>query len=337
MHPILISRARLAFYLLAWLPLAAGGALLLAGPGKLPWTESAFTAAGLAVFYALVCLSPWYSGKYLPLQPSAIARLLLNHGAAAVVAAALLIGLAKLVSVPNSQLGFLFGAGVLLYLLAVALHYVLFSFQNTRAAEGRMQEARVLAREAELKALKAQVNPHFLFNSLNSISALATSDGARAREMCLRLSEFLRSTLNLAGQEEIPLDREFALAKMYLDVERERFGDRLRIAQTLAAECAACQVPALILQPLVENAVKHGISGLVDGGEICMAAECRDGVLHITVENDFDPESQSSARNGFGLANVRSRLNTWYQNQARLTTEAGAHRFAVHLELLCER
>src|SRR5579872_3911426 len=104
MHPILISRARLAFYLLAWFPLGAGAALLLAGPGKLPWTQSAFTAAGLAVFYALVCLSPWYSGRYLPLQPSAIAKLLLNHGTAAVVAAALLIGLAKLISVPNGQL-----------------------------------------------------------------------------------------------------------------------------------------------------------------------------------------------------------------------------------------
>jgi hypothetical protein len=337
MHPILISRARLAFYLLAWFPLAGGGALLLAGPGKLPWTQSAFTGAGLAVFYALVCLSPWYSGKYLPFQPSAIARLLLNHGAAAVVAAALLIGIAKLISVPNTQLGFLFGAGVLLYLLAVALHYVLFSFQNTREAESRMREARVLAREAELKALKAQINPHFLFNTLNSISALATIDGARAREMCLRLSEFLRSTLNLAGEAEIPLDREFALARMYLDVEHERFGDRLRVDQKLAPDCARCQVPSLILQPLVENAVKHGISGLVEGGAIFMAAECREGILHITVENDFDPESKAQIRNGFGLGNVRDRLNAWYQNQARLTTEAGAHRFAAHLELPCER
>lgn len=337
MHPILISRVRLALYLLAWLPLAAAGALLLAGPGRLPWPQSALTAAGLALFYSLVCLSPWYSGKYLPFQPSGIGKLLLNHGAASLVAAALLIGLAKLFSVPNGQLGFLFGAGVLLYALAVALHYVLFSFQTNRDAENRVREALMQAREAELKALKAQINPHFLFNSLNSISALTTIDGPRAREMCLRLSEFLRSTLNLAEQEEIPLAQEFSLAKMYLDVERERFGDRLRAGQTLDPDCAGCLVPSLILQPLVENAVKHGIAGLVEGGAICLAAECRDGVLHITIENDFDPESQALARNGLGLTNVRSRLNTWYRNRARLTTETLERRFSVHLELPCEQ
>src|SRR5581483_5145984 len=132
MHPILISRVRLALYSLAWLPLGAAGALLLAGPGKLPWPQSTLTASGLALFYALVCLSPWYSGRYLPFQPSAIGKLLLNHTAAALVAAALLLGIAKLLSVPDSQRAFLFGSGVLLYLLAVALHYVLFSFQSSR-------------------------------------------------------------------------------------------------------------------------------------------------------------------------------------------------------------
>jgi DNA-binding LytR/AlgR family response regulator len=296
MHPILVSRARVAFYQLAWLPWAAAGAGLLAGPGKLPWLQSALTAAGLALFYALVCLSPWYSGRHLPFQPSAIGKLLLNHGAAALIAAALLLGLARLMSVPRSALLFLFGAGVLLYLLSVALHYVAFSAQASREAEARVGEAKLLAREAELKALKAQINPHFLFNSLNSISALATVDGARAREMCLRLSEFLRSTLNLAEQAEIPVEQELALARMYLDVERVRFGDRLRVGQSIDPDCGNCRVPSLILQPVVENAVKHGIAGLVDGGEICMAVQCRERTLHITVENDFDPDDEELAR-----------------------------------------
>ena len=336
MHPILISRTRLALYLLAWVPLAAGCTLLLTVAGRVPWIQSAPMAASLAAFYALVCLSPWYSCRYLPFQPSAIGKLLLNHGAAALVAAALLLGLAKLLGVPNSQRAFLFVAGVLLYLLAVALHYVLFSFQSSRDSEARMQEARVLAREAELKALKAQINPHFLFNSLNSISALATVDGERAREMCLRLSEFLRSTLKLAEEEIIPIEEEMALATTYLDVERVRFGDRLRAGQALGPGCEDCTVPSLILQPLVENAVKHGIAGLVEGGEIRLDADCHDGMLRITVENDFDPEARAANRNGIGLANVRSRLKTRYHNQARVTTEVRGHRFTVTLELPCD-
>jgi hypothetical protein len=336
MHPILMSRTRLAFYLLAWVPLAAAAAVLLAGARQTSWTQSALTASVLALFYALVCLSPWYSGRYLPFQPSAIGKLLLNHTAAAFVAAALLLGTAKLLGVPQTQSVFLFVAGVLLYLLAVALHYVLFSFQNIREAETRMQEARVHARDAELKALKAQINPHFLFNCLNSISALATVDGARAREMCIRLSDFLRSTLNLAEEEIIPVERELALARSYLEVEQIRFGARLRVQQTIAAACSACAVPSLILQPLVENAVKHGIAGLVDGGEIRLDADCGSGLLRITIENEFDPDAPTASRNGLGLANVRHRLRTIYQNQARVTAEARDNRFSVTLEFPCQ-
>jgi two-component sensor histidine kinase len=335
MHPILMSRTRLAFYLLAWIPLAAAVAILLAA-ARQSWTQSTLTASALALFYALVCLSPWYSGRYLPFQPSAIGKLLLNHTAAAIVAAALLLGIARLLGVPDAQRVFLFVSGVLLYLLAVALHYVLFSFQNTREAETRMQEARVHARDAELKALKAQINPHFLFNSLNSISALATVDGARAREMCLRLSDFLRSTLNLAEEEIISVEHEVALARTYLEVEQIRFGARLRVQQSIASACSACAVPSLILQPLVENAVKHGIAGLVDGGEIRLHADCRDGMLHLTIENDFDPEAPSAGRNGLGLANVRDRLKTIYQSQARVTAQAHDRRFSVTLEFPCQ-
>ena len=336
MHPILISRTRLAFYLLAWTPIAAGCAVVLAVAGHVPWVQSALSAAGLSLFYALVCLSPWYSGRQLPLQPALISRLLLNHTAAALVAAALLLALGVLLQVPSSQRVFLFGAGVLLYLLAVALHYVLFSFERSREAESRMQEARVLAREAELKALKAQINPHFLFNSLNSISALATTDGPRAREMCLRLSEFLRATLRLADQEMIPVGQEIELAVHYLEVERARFGDRLRVVQAAGPGCAECMVPSLILQPLVENAVKHGIAGLVEGGEIRLEAIFHEGRLRITVENDCDPEVYAGARNGLGLANVRNRLETFYRNQARLTAEMRDGRFVATLELPCE-
>ena len=335
MHPILMSRTRLALYLLAWVPLAAALAVFLERAQQ-TWAHSIATACVLTLFYALVCLSPWYTGRHLPLQPAAFSKLLVNHTAAALVAAALLLGLATLLTVPEAQRVFLFVAGILLYLLAVALHYVLFSFQDRREAEGRMQEARVQAREAELKALKAQINPHFLFNSLNSISALTTADPERAREMCLRLSEFLRSTLNLAEEEIIPVEQEIALARTYLEVEQVRFGSRLRVAESVAPACVACTVPSLILQPLVENAVKHGIAGLIEGGEIGLDAECRDGMLRITVKNDYDPEAPGNGRNGLGLTNVRQRLKTVYQNQARITTQAQDRRYSVTLEFPCQ-
>jgi two-component system sensor histidine kinase AlgZ len=220
----------------------------------------------------------------------------------------------------RQQLPELFMLGVLLYMLSVALHYVLFSIQGSREAESREQEARMLAREAELRALKAQINPHFLFNSLNSISALATSDGKRAREMCIRLSEFLRSTLNLGEKENIALEEELGLATAYLSVEQIRFGSKLKVEQDVNTHCAGCTVPPLVLQPLVENAVKHGIAGLLEGGTIRLTAQCVDSFLRLRVENEFDPEAPPTRKSGIGLANVRNRLKARFQEQARLDT-----------------
>src|SRR5207302_9247454 len=126
----------------------------------------------------------------------------------------------------------LFGTGVLLYLLAIALHYVLLSNEAAHNAEEREMEAHVLARESELKALKTQVNPHFIFNCLNSISALTSSDPATAREMCIRLGEFLRKTLGLGEKAHIPLGEELDLVHAYLSVEQIRFGSRLKLEES---------------------------------------------------------------------------------------------------------
>jgi LytS/YehU family sensor histidine kinase len=233
----------------------------------------------------------------------------------------------------SPQLPPLFGIGVLLYLLSVSLHYVLFSMESSKEAETREQEALTLARESELKALKAQINPHFLFNSLNSISALATVDGKRAREMCIKLSDFLRTTLKLGEKQRITLADELSLARAYLDVEQVRFGTRLRVEMDADADCGQCVVPSLLLQPLVENAVKHGIAGLVDGGTIRLEAHCSEGMLRVKICNQFDADSPAASRHGLGLRNVRDRLRALYENRARVDTTATGDHFIVEVEL----
>ncbi|HEY6390975.1 MAG TPA: histidine kinase [Bryobacteraceae bacterium] len=179
------------------------------------------------------------------------------------------------------------------------------------------------------------MNPHFLFNCLHSISALATVDGVRARDMCIKLSDFLRSTLSLGEKNSISLREELALAKAYLDVEQVRFGSRLRIELETDAECENCKVPPLFLQPLVENAVKHGIAGLVDGGTIRLRAHCSEGWLRVRVENEFDQEVPAARRHGLGLQNVRNRLRALYENQARLDTSVAGNLFVAEVELPC--
>src|SRR5580704_16887887 len=349
MHPLLAGKGRVTLYLIAWLPLAGLLGYLLSLTGKLPLIEAEALAVPLSLFYALVCLAPWYMCKVLPLGPSQVLKLLGNHAPAAIVAALLWIVVAKGLAMAlgrlyfpqlnerfSSQLPLLFGIGVLLYMLAVAMHYVLLSMESSKEAETREQEALTLARESELKALKAQINPHFLFNSLNSISALATVDGLRAREMCIKLSDFLRSTLKLGEKQSISLAEELGLARAYLEVEQVRFGARLRVEIDANRDCDHCVVPSLLLQPLLENAVKHGVAGLVDGGTIRLEARCRDGLLQLKIHNQFDPESPAASRHGLGLRNVRDRLRTLYENRARVDTTVTRDQFIVEMELPCD-
>jgi LytS/YehU family sensor histidine kinase len=340
MHPILASR-RLLFYLLAWLP---AGALLTyltwAGGGfRLP--QAAAVVAPACFVYAFACLSPWYLCRTRPFSLEALPELAVTFCAAAAAGGLLLAGIAWVVAQElkidsTGHLPLWFGVGALLYLLSTGLHYAGLAAEESRAAEARAAEARTLAREAELQALRLQIHPHFLFNSLHSIAALASVDGARAREMCIRLSDFLRISLGLGSRPTIPLGEELDLARNYLELERVRFSDRLRVEIEIEAGCENCAVPALLLQPLVENAVKHGIAGLVEGGTIRLEARRDAPGVVVTVTNPFDPEAPPPERLGVGLAQVRRRLEVRYGPEARLDTGTANGAYRVVLRLPCE-
>lgn len=346
MHPILGQLRRLGFYALAWVPLAAILLYLLAALGGLSWARAAALAIPLCAVYAFVCLSAWYSCRGTPLETSSFSRLAATHLFAAVVAGGIWIAVAKWLALALSaffpgldqqvirQYPLLMGSGVLLYLLAVALHYVLLSDEASHEAEKREAEARVLARESELKALKTQVNPHFIFNCLNSISALTTSDAAKAREMCVLLADFLRKTLGLGEKALIPLRDELALTHSYLSVEQIRFGARLRLEEKTDPAVMDCLMPPLLLQPLVENAVGHGISNLTEGGWIRIEIGQGGGEsLEVKIENNFDPETPRRKGAGIGLKNVRQRLDAAYGNRARFEARTDDDRFLISLEI----
>jgi two-component system, LytTR family, sensor histidine kinase AlgZ len=343
MHPLFASLRRLGLYLLAWILPAAMLIYILGVAAHLKVTDAILLCVPLCLVHAALCLSPWYMCRALPLRAGPTLSVLVQHLVACAIMALLWCQVAGLLARPlgiadrvAAQMPFLFGVGMLLYGLAVALHYTYIQIQSTREALSRQQTLRVLAREAELKALKAQVNPHFLFNCLNSISALTSVDPARAREMCVRLSDFLRSTLRLGEKVSIPFGDELALVRAYLDVEQVRFASRLRVEQNVDPACEQCVVAPLLLQPLVENAVKHGIASLVEGGFIRIRAWTADGLLRIVVENDFDPDSPPPRSSGMGLANVRNRVETGHGGRGHMhvAVEGTLHR--VELALPCE-
>jgi two-component system sensor histidine kinase AlgZ len=347
MHPILGQPRRLALYLLAWIPFAAMLAYLMAATGGMGVKESIAISLPLCLIYAFICLSAYYSCRATPFNRTTISKFVITHGGGALLASGIWILTAKFLAYSLSQtdsfphintemsreIPVLFGAGVLFYLLSVDLYYVLMAVDASREAEARALQADILAREAELKALKAQVNPHFLFNSLNSISALTSSDPAKAREMCVLLGDFLRRTLGLGEKSAIPLEEELSLVHSFLAVEKVRFGARIKMDENIDKDAMSVPVPPLLLQPLVENAVVHGIANLVEGGWVRLDVKASNGVLSVVVENTFDPDAPPKRKSGVGLANVRQRLAARYGSQASLDVKANGDSFRVAITL----
>jgi LytS/YehU family sensor histidine kinase len=233
----------------------------------------------------------------------------------------------------HGQLWILFGMGVAYFALSLVFHYLVLALEETRSVEMREKEARVLTREAELRALRFQINPHFLFNSLNSIAALTTSSPDQARRMTQLLSSFLRASLRLGDRQNIPLREELQHVRDYLDIERVRFTDRLRVVEQIDEGSLNALVPPLLLQPLVENAVKHGIAGLEDGGTVTLSVTGKADRLALAVENPVDAQQASGTDGGHGLSNVRERLQAYYGKEARMVVDRKPGLFRVELNL----
>jgi hypothetical protein len=230
----------------------------------------------------------------------------------------------------------LYVAGELYYFLSVAVQYALIAQRASQEAQERAVESGMRAREAELSALKAQINPHFLYNSLNSISALTSIDPARAREMCVSLADFLRLTLGMGEKAVIPLKEELGLLEKYCAIEKVRFGERLMVQEEIQEEARECLLPPLLLQPLFENAVVHGIAQMPEGGWIRLKAARNGDRVNLLVENSWDPEAGSSRKNGVGLKNVQRRLEARYGRDAQLQANAEEEVFRVSLSFPVE-
>jgi hypothetical protein len=329
MHPILARGSRLALYLGLWLLVAALLAALLASQGALGWGESVLVAVPAALAYAFVCLSAWYVSRSMPLVTTGAVRIVATAITASLVSSGIWLIVARgwvelfVRGGGRFDVGrafpalrvLIFGFGVLIYLLSLAVSYLIAAFEDSQEAERRTLQLQVLAREAELRSLRAQIDPHFLFNSLHSISALTTADPAAARRMCVLLGEFLRESVAVGALDRISVARELRLVDHFLAVERVRFGDRLQV-EIESRDAADCLVPPLVLQPIVENAVTHGVAHVLEGGSVRVSATRNGGVLSLVVENPCDPGRPAGTGTGVGLANVRARLRAVHELDA---------------------
>ncbi|MEW6653900.1 MAG: histidine kinase [Bacteroidota bacterium] len=280
-------------------------------------------------FYLVIGIGIWYTVRFNNLEHYTPLKIFLNHIVSAVITAGIWVAagefiVSKILSQEKFYLEFLgksliwrFLIGILYYIALVSINYVIIYYNNFQEKVLREVELKGLVKEAELNALKYQINPHFIFNSLNSISSLTISNPQRAQEMTIKLSSFLRNTLVKNDTQKSKLIDELNNAMLYMDIEKIRFADKFEFVEELKPECKEVEVPNMILQPLFENAVKHGVYESLDKVIIKLSCSIEKEYFKITVENNFDPESVPKKGAGVGIKNIQNRMKLIY-NQDNL-------------------
>jgi LytS/YehU family sensor histidine kinase len=205
--------------------------------------------------------------------------------------------------------------GILLYGMIIIIDYAFEFYHRYQEKALRAAQLETQLAQAQLQALRMQLHPHFLFNTLNAISVLIQKDPELARQTLGQLSELLRLTLDNAGAPFVTLKAELEFLERYLQIERTRFGDRLAVQMNIAEEALPAQIPNLILQPLVENAIRHGVNEQRGPALLQISAPRNNGKLHLEVRDNgrgLVQQPESAEREGIGLANTRSRLSRLY-------------------------
>jgi sensor histidine kinase YesM len=331
-HPVLTNRVRLIIWWLVWLFITSGQLLLYY------YAYGSFTNTAIPdgivslVIYSGIGLSLWYPFRYFNAPGSrniSVVSNLILSGAISVTLWVFITKFSVMAVLPkindykaywDTTLPYRVGTGIFLYCLIVLVYYLFVSLYNL--SEKNAKEARLesLVKETELKMLRSQINPHFLFNSLNSISSLTITDPEKAREMVIKLSEFMRYALSKKDEQPVSLRSELENLRLYLEIEKVRFGERLSTEETIEEKCLEIQMPVMLLQPLYENAIKHGVYESTESVSIKTKVSCGNGYLQVIISNNYDLAPSSVKGTGTGLINVVRRLELFYGKKASLKT-----------------
>ncbi len=335
-HPFLNRGKQVAYYLLVWILVAGIHFFVLYLYLDQPAVMALADALVFNTIMAFLGLVLWYPVRYIDTEKNPAWYVFLNHLVAGLVTVVLWLSVSRaLVLIILSNAGyrdFLDGSiawravlGLMMYLGIILVYYLMVSYRNLEERTRNQSRLEMLVRESELNMLRAQINPHFLFNSLNSISSLALTDPPKANEMIIKLSEFLRYALDHDQHEKSALGEEISNIERYLHIEKVRFGDRLWFVKEVPAECLPCALPNLVLQPLFENAIKHGVYESTDPVTIRLQCCLEPDNLVITLSNNYDVTAIPQTRQGIGLKNISDRLALLYHREdlVRISRDEG--------------
>lgn len=318
-------------YLLLWIAIGLIHFFLLNAGYGMNGLQAAADSMVFNALFGIIGMGLWYMVRFSDLQTKSLRELMIYQVSGLALTLLVWLGLGYLIldqvfiddaayrEFLNDSLFFRVISGILYYSLMVTSYYLIINYRELKEKSERESRLTTLLKETELGMLRSQIRPHFLFNSLNSISALTVTNPARAQEMVIKLSEFMRYSLNLSDAMMSTLEKDLYHAGLYLDIEKIRFGDRLQVEKEIGEGALACSLPAMILQPLFENAIKHGVYEASGEVKVRLQAFLESDYLKVIIGNDVDPEGKPRKGTGTGLKNVEARLASHY-GQIRLMT-----------------
>ena len=343
LNPIITKRVYFLAYLLIWMVIVG---LQVSIEHYFFYIDTSYAfvdSLTSGVIHAVIGLAVWYPVRFNPVSMANVVSPLINITATGLFTVFIWVGSAYLllhnifasddlfIDFLNRSLPYRIVTDFLFYIVLVLVYSLMVYSVNLNQKLSDEASLRSLVRDAELNALKAQINPHFLFNSLNSISLLTMRDPGKAREMIIKLSDFLRYSLRSGDDETTTLKVELENMKRYLDIERIRFGDKLLYENTCDETLLDSSIPNMILQPLLENAVKHGVYESTDPISIHLSVTGTRTSIEIIVVNDFDPEATPRKGAGIGLNNIKERLRLLYGRDDLLSFVKEQSKFTVRL------
>jgi len=284
-----------------------------------------------------------YPAKYISIEQNSLLKVLISHIITAIFSSGLWILLIYLFMVPIARmdnkyenyfyhtLHWRFIVGIMLYAVVVSFYYVISYYSELQERSVKESELKNLVTQAELKSLKFQINPHFIFNSLNSMSALTEIDPKKAKEMIIKLADFLRYILATNEREKNKLSEELKNIRLYLDIEKIRFEDKFNYTEQIDDECGKAEIPNMILQPLFENVIKHAVYETLDKVHLTLNCSFDDGYLKIQLQNNFDDSSKPKKGTGVGLKNISDRLYLIYHRNDLMEVKKEKDIFSVTL------
>ena len=342
-NPILKSLKNLNYYLLFWAILAFVFILLLYFGTEIGLTASVADGLVFTLLLGGLGLTLWYPACYIPIEKSSPAKIIVSHSIGAVITTILWIVfgyvlMVNIIGFEEKYPAFLYSTlawriliGLFFYSLFTSFYYMIIYYTGFQERTIKETELKKLVTEAELRSLKFQINPHFIFNSLNSMSALTEIDPLKAKKMIIKLAEFLRFILKTNEMNKNSLSEELINIRLYLDIERIRFEDKFEYIEDIHDGCNNIEIPSMILQPLFENAIKHAVYETLDKVILKLTCRLQDNFLKIIMENNYDEITPAQKGAGVGLKNIRERLKLIYHRDDLFETKVDKGIFRITL------